>query len=86
MLGQATAVEEVTPLIGTELKGVQLSKLTDQQKDELALLVAEVDIESMFMRQYLDALLIKVRGVLSSAEIRTSHSSSNMNSHHTTVL
>jgi hypothetical protein len=86
LLGQATAVEEVTPLIGTELKGVQLSKLTDQQKDELALLVAEVDIESMFMRQYLDALLIKVRGVLSSAEIRTSHSSSNMNSHHTTVL
>ena len=38
----ATAVEEVTPIIGTELKGVQLSKLTDQQKDELALLVAEV--------------------------------------------
>lgn len=42
LLSLATAVEEVTPLIGTELKGVQLSKLTDQQKDELALLVAEV--------------------------------------------
>lgn len=42
LLGLATAVEEVTPVIGTELKGVQLSKLTDQQKDELALLVAEV--------------------------------------------
>ncbi|KAL7893817.1 putative alpha-ketoglutarate-dependent sulfonate dioxygenase [Trichoderma sp. SZMC 28014] len=41
LLGLATAVEEVTPYIGTELKGVQLSKLTDQQKDELALLVAE---------------------------------------------
>ncbi|PTB69432.1 putative alpha-ketoglutarate-dependent sulfonate dioxygenase [Trichoderma citrinoviride] len=41
LLRWATAVEEVTPLIGTELKGVQLSKLTDQQKDELALLVAE---------------------------------------------
>ncbi|QYS94644.1 Alpha-ketoglutarate-dependent sulfonate dioxygenase [Trichoderma simmonsii] len=41
LLGLATAVEEVTPIIGTELKGVQLSKLTDQQKDELALLVAE---------------------------------------------
>lgn len=44
LLGLATAVEEVTPYIGTELKGVQLSKLTDQQKDELALLVAEVRI------------------------------------------
>lgn len=42
LLGLATAAEEVTPLIGTELKGVQLSKLSDQQKDELALLVAEV--------------------------------------------
>ncbi|EHK41947.1 hypothetical protein TRIATDRAFT_184293, partial [Trichoderma atroviride IMI 206040] len=41
LLSLATAVEEVTPYIGTELKGVQLSKLTDQQKDELALLVAE---------------------------------------------
>lgn len=44
LLGLATAAEEVTPYIGTELKGVQLSKLTDQQKDELALLVAEVRI------------------------------------------
>ncbi|KAL7795305.1 putative alpha-ketoglutarate-dependent sulfonate dioxygenase [Trichoderma ceciliae] len=41
LLGLATAIDEVTPLIGTELKGVQLSKLSDQQKDELALLVAE---------------------------------------------
>jgi sulfonate dioxygenase len=42
LLALATSAEEVTPYIGTELKGVQLSKLTDQQKDELALLVAEV--------------------------------------------
>lgn len=42
LLSSATAIEQLTPLIGTELKGVQLSKLTDQQKDELALLVAEV--------------------------------------------
>jgi sulfonate dioxygenase len=42
LLGSATAVEEVTPYIGTELKGIQLSKLTDEQKDDLALLVAEV--------------------------------------------
>ncbi|KAE9366419.1 putative alpha-ketoglutarate-dependent sulfonate dioxygenase [Stipitochalara longipes BDJ] len=41
LFSQASAVEEVTPHIGTELKGVQLSTLTDAQKDELALLVAE---------------------------------------------
>jgi sulfonate dioxygenase len=40
---QDVAVEELTPWIGTELKGIQLSKLTNQQKDDLALLVAEVD-------------------------------------------
>jgi len=41
LLAQASAVEEINPYIGTELKGVQLSQLTDAQKDELALLVAE---------------------------------------------
>lgn len=41
LLSQASSIEEVTPLIGTELKGIQLSQLTDTQKDELALLVAE---------------------------------------------
>jgi sulfonate dioxygenase len=46
LLAQASAVEELNPHIGTELKGVQLSKLTDDQKDELALLVAEVSTES----------------------------------------
>jgi sulfonate dioxygenase len=42
LFSQTFAIEEVTPHIGTELKGVQLSTLTDAQKDELALLVAEV--------------------------------------------
>ena len=42
LIAQASAVEEVTPYIGTELKGVQLSNLADAEKDELALLVAEV--------------------------------------------
>lgn len=45
LLADASAVEELTPHIGTELKGVQLSKLTETQKDELALLVAEVGME-----------------------------------------
>ncbi len=34
-------VRHLTPYIGTELVGVQLSQLDDGQKDELALLVAE---------------------------------------------
>ncbi|KAK9233718.1 hypothetical protein V1525DRAFT_415617 [Lipomyces kononenkoae] len=33
--------KDMTPNIGTEVRGVQLSLLTDQQKDELALYVAE---------------------------------------------
>lgn len=37
----ATAVKDVTQTIGTELEGIQLGELTDAQKDELALLVAE---------------------------------------------
>jgi sulfonate dioxygenase len=44
LFADASAVEELTPHIGTELKGVQLSKLTEKQKDELALLVAEVGV------------------------------------------
>ncbi|KAF6794212.1 TfdA family Taurine catabolism dioxygenase TauD [Colletotrichum musicola] len=32
---------KLTPVIGTEIRGLQLSRLDDQQKDELALLIAE---------------------------------------------
>ena len=42
LLSAATTVRHLTPYIGTELVGVQLSKLTPEQKDELALLAAEV--------------------------------------------
>jgi sulfonate dioxygenase len=41
LLSHASAIEELTPYIGTELKGIQLSQLSDSQRDELALLVAE---------------------------------------------
>ncbi|KAK3986981.1 putative alpha-ketoglutarate-dependent sulfonate dioxygenase [Cladorrhinum sp. PSN332] len=34
-------VTKLTPGIGTEIRGLQLSRLTDLQKDELALLIAE---------------------------------------------
>ncbi|KAL0075582.1 hypothetical protein J3Q64DRAFT_1667001 [Phycomyces blakesleeanus] len=37
----AEKIFDVTPNIGTEIHGLQLSKLTNQQKDDLALLIAE---------------------------------------------
>lgn len=41
MLGAAKEVKHLTKHIGTEIVGLQLSELTDQQRDELALLIAE---------------------------------------------
>ncbi|KAF2273072.1 dioxygenase-like protein [Westerdykella ornata] len=37
----ALKVTKLTPRVGTEITGLQLSQLTDAQKDELALLIAE---------------------------------------------
>lgn len=34
-------VTKLTPRIGTEISGIQLSQLSDAQKDDLALLIAE---------------------------------------------
>lgn len=34
-------VTRLTPRVGTEIKGLQISQLTDVQKNELALLIAE---------------------------------------------
>jgi hypothetical protein len=42
LLSAATKVEHLTESIGTYLHGIQLSQLNAAQKDELALLVAEV--------------------------------------------
>ncbi|WWC93184.1 hypothetical protein V866_000017 [Kwoniella sp. B9012] len=41
LFGAATKVHHLGSHVGTELVGVQLSKLSNQQRDELALLVAE---------------------------------------------
>lgn len=41
LLGAATKVTNLTAHIGTEIEGLQLKDLTPEQKDELALLVAE---------------------------------------------
>lgn len=41
LLGAAKEVIHLTKHIGTEIVGLQLKDLTDQQRDELALLIAE---------------------------------------------
>ncbi|KAF9000670.1 alpha-ketoglutarate-dependent sulfonate dioxygenase [Cyathus striatus] len=41
LLSAAKKVRHLTPAIGTEIDGIDLSQLSDAQKDELALLVAE---------------------------------------------
>ncbi|KAI0775103.1 alpha-ketoglutarate-dependent sulfonate dioxygenase [Trametes elegans] len=41
LLSAATKVQHLTPAIGTELHGIDLRQLSDAQKDELALLIAE---------------------------------------------
>ncbi|EPQ32442.1 uncharacterized protein PFL1_00638 [Pseudozyma flocculosa PF-1] len=41
LFGAATSVKDLTKTIGTEIEGIKLGSLTDKQKDELALLVAE---------------------------------------------
>ncbi|EFQ31073.1 TfdA family Taurine catabolism dioxygenase TauD [Colletotrichum graminicola] len=41
LLGAATKVTDLTAHIGTEIEGLQLKDLTTEQKDELALLIAE---------------------------------------------
>jgi len=41
LLSAATKVTDLTAHIGTEIEGLQLKDLTNQQKDELGLLIAE---------------------------------------------
>lgn len=41
LFSAATKITDLTAHIGTEIEGIQLKDLNDQQKDELALLIAE---------------------------------------------
>ena len=47
LLSGASKVDNLTPWIGTELHGLQVNQLTNAQRDELALLVAEVGSVAM---------------------------------------
>jgi alpha-ketoglutarate-dependent taurine dioxygenase len=46
--------KEITPAIGTEVRGIQLSALTSQQKDELALLAAERGVVVFYDQDFAD--------------------------------
>lgn len=48
LLKAATRVTDLTPNIGTEIQGIQLKDLTPEQRDELALLIAERSV--VFLR------------------------------------
>ena len=50
LLRDATSVERITPTTGTEVHGVQLSGLTKEGKDQLALLVAQRKVVGEFVR------------------------------------
>jgi sulfonate dioxygenase len=41
ILGASATIENITPRVGSEVSGVQLSKLSAKDLDEVALLVAE---------------------------------------------
>ncbi|KAG2206550.1 hypothetical protein INT47_008567 [Mucor saturninus] len=53
LFDNATEVFDLTPIIGTEIHGLQLSQLSDQQKNDLALLAAERGVV-FFRNQDLD--------------------------------
>ncbi|QBZ61708.1 hypothetical protein PoMZ_08664 [Pyricularia oryzae] len=44
LLGAAAQVADLTTYVGTEIESLQFEDLTDRQKDELALLVAERNV------------------------------------------
>ncbi|OAP54782.1 taurine dioxygenase [Fonsecaea erecta] len=46
--------KEITPAIGTEVRGLQLSELTEKQRDELALLAAERGVVIFFDQDFAD--------------------------------
>ena len=52
LLKDATDVFDYNPRIGTEVHGVNLAKLTDAQKDDLALLIANRGV--VFFRNQID--------------------------------
>ncbi|EHA56476.1 alpha-ketoglutarate-dependent taurine dioxygenase [Pyricularia oryzae 70-15] len=51
LLGAAAQVADLTTYVGTEIESLQLGDLTDRQRDELALLVAERSVDLSLQQQ-----------------------------------
>ena len=73
LLSGASEVDDLTPWIGTELHGLQINQLTNAQRDELALLVAEVGFVAMDRPVKMTFPSVE----LSSSEIRIGPSNNN---------
>lgn len=56
LLGDATSVTDLTVSTGTEVQGVQLSGLTKEGKDQLALFVARRKVVGKFVDSSFDHL------------------------------
>lgn len=54
MFPQGTSITELTPTIGSEVKGIQLSQLNDAGKDELARYVAERKVVAFRNQDFAD--------------------------------
>ncbi|KAJ7021867.1 TauD-domain-containing protein [Mycena alexandri] len=55
LLTPSTVAREITPRMGTVLRNVQLSRLSDEAKDELALLISERKIVAFPDQDFIDA-------------------------------
>ncbi|KAF7349006.1 TauD-domain-containing protein [Mycena venus] len=55
LLTPTTVMKDITPKMGTVLQNIQLSQLSDQAKDELALLISERKIVAFPDQDFLDA-------------------------------
>lgn len=54
LLPEGTTVTHLTPTIGTEVKGIQLSALTSAGKDELARFIAERKVVAFRQQDFAD--------------------------------
>lgn len=59
LLGPGSHVTDITPSIGAEVRGVQLSKLDEKGKDELALLVAQKKVVAFRDQDFADLPISK---------------------------
>ncbi|KAG8862128.1 hypothetical protein FRB96_002158 [Tulasnella sp. 330] len=53
-LDNATKVQDVTPFLGTTIEGVQLNKLSDRERDQVALFVAKRKVAVFYDQDFID--------------------------------